>query len=362
LKKKIASTFVQKGCTLRDKYRERTPALRTVLDIETPKAPPYSVLRTLLGMCNSVKHYSDLVERYPACLIINSQEGDSILHRVIIDGGYRAKETINSIICTAAKMSYADVDVAERREEATKNLMFGGLTRKDSRGITPLTLLFGLVAYHATRNPYHERWIWLTTLIRRVVHIQSYYCNESQSTKNAFDETLFLSDYSSKELEKTPLLHAALEIGCPMGLMNRILCACGARTAEFCRLDGQNRTPLTIALSNKETPAEIVIELFKRSPAEVIEKLDADEEGLPLHRIINAGIKYSSRSENELVLIGTIVEKAPQVLHFQDNIHGMPPFMLACIDNVWSIDVVYGLLRTGPWAIEPYIKKRKPIK
>ena len=104
-------------------------------------------------------------------------------------------------------------------------------------------------------------------------------------------------------------------------------------------------------------PAEIVITLFRRTPVKVLQMLNMDQEGdLPLHRIIKGGIKYhNSKSQDEIVLVGTIVESAPQALNVVDEIYGMPPFMLACLQNVWSLDVVHGLLRAAPGAIEPHI-------
>lgn len=77
---------------------------------------------------------------------------------------------------------------------------------------------------------------------------------------------------------------------------------------------------------------------------------------LPIHHVIKGAIKFhgKSKSEDEIVLIGTIVENFPHTMDVPDEELGLPPFMLASIDNIWSLDVIYGLLRTAPGSVESY--------
>lgn len=345
LEKKIRSTNISKGRNVLE-FNERTPSFQEVIQIKTPKTPPYSVLRTLVDMCQSATDYAKLAETYPDCLRIKFQNGDSLLHRVINIGGYKSKDLINLIICNTMIMS--NNIVTEERED----VIFGGLTVENDKGISPLIRLFGLAAHYNPGYPHcKDQWIWLTRLIQRIVHIQLHYCNKKNKKNIYFDETIFLNDCCSKQLTKTPLLHAVLEMSCPIGMMNRILDA--TTTDELFERDSFGRTPLVVALSKKKTPAEIALKLFCKTPVKLLYLLQNEKEGdLPLHRIIKSGIKYHNAHENELTLIGTIVEFDPQALYALDDIYRMPPFALACIDGVWSLDVIYGLLRTSPGAIE----------
>jgi hypothetical protein len=355
LEKKIRNTFIVKGNISNYTNYEKTPSFENIIGIKTPKIPPYSVIRTLANICRSNKDYMKLAEKYPVSLKLKYQNGDSLLHRVIAMGGYKAKKFINEIICNTMMLNYNFAEKGGGGEELMGD-KFGNLTVKNETGITPLTMLYGLVVYQAERDSNHERWIWFKMLIRRVVHIQSHYCNNN--SLQDIDKSIYCNETCfSRELnKKTPLLHAALEMCCPIGLMHRILGACG--THELIEHDSFGRIPLVVALSKKDTAAEVVIYLFRRTPVKVLQLLNMDKEGdLPLHRILKAGTKYHSKSENEITLVGTVVEANPQALHTLDDIHAMPPFMLACIDNLWSLDVIYGLLRTAPGVLEPHVKK-----
>ncbi len=350
LERKIRNTFWYKG--RRDHHDdERTPALRSLLDLQTPKSPPFLVLRTFIEMSQSIDACKYLVERYPDSVHVQLLNGDMLLHRVIEIGGYQSKDFVYSLIYQSI-MSNTTTNY-----ESSK---FGGLSTKNNAGLSPLMKLFGLVVFDATRNPYSMKWIWLKGLIQRAVHLQLHHSKiEKIGGKVVVDpSTLFDNDYFSRELlSETPLLHAALELDCPLGLLNRIIDSC--RVEDFCRRDCLNRTPLIIALGNTSSPAEIVIELFRKTPARVLQLLNMDAEGdLPLHRMLKAGIKYKSRNGSDVSLIATVVENAPKALFTFDELHDMPPFMLACIDNQWSLDVIFGLLRAGPFAIEPYTSKK----
>jgi hypothetical protein len=76
-----------------------------------------------------------------------------------------------------------------------------------------------------------------------------------------------------------------------------------------------------------------------------------NESNLPLHRILKTGTKYHCKVDDEINFIGTIVENAPRVMYVLNEVLGMPPFMLACFNDVWSLDVMYRLIRTTPGEI-----------
>lgn len=331
MERKIRSTIYRKGDgrSAYSRNHERTPYLHEVLAIQTPKSPPLSVIRTFVDMCHSLSDITKLAIAYPECLKIKLRNGDLLLHRVIEMGGYGAKNTIEFIIfsCMNVNIDFSNED------EAEEPIKYGGLTVQNNMGRCPLAIIYGFVAYHVSRNPYHERWVWLCELIQKVVSTQSH------NRGLRFD---------LKECH--PLLHASLEIGCPLGLMNRILDACTVE--QLCKIDHFGRSPLMIALSNKHTPAEIILKLFRRTPVEFLQILNMDCEGdCPLHCVLKSGIKYHCRSDDELVLIGTIVENYPQAMGMLDKVLGIPPYMIAAMDDAWSLDVVYGLLRTEPCAL-----------
>lgn len=353
LERKIRNTFWYNSFWHRGRSNidrlsdEQTPALKKLLELETPKSPPFQVLRTFIEICRSIDDYKNLVDAYPDCVHVKMNNGDLLLHRAIKYGGYQSRDILNSIICKSIVHSL-DADFEHNK--------FGGLSTKNNAGRSPLMMIFGLIVVQATRNPNCDRWIWFKSLIQRVVHIQLHYNKNHVNGFDEFDQSIFENRLRcfSKELDQTPLLHAVLQLDCPLGLLNRIIDS--SDVGEFCRCDSFGRTPLTIALNNKATPAEIVIKLFQKTPVKVLQLLNMEKEGdLPLHRILKAGIKYQSKSENDLSLVATVAGTAPRALFTCDEIYQMPPFLLACIDGQWSLDVVYGLLRAGPFAMEPYI-------
>lgn len=342
LDRKIRVTFWYKGRRgYRQQEDERTPALEEVLKIKSPKHPPFQVIRTFIEMARSIDDYKRLVDCHPYSVSIQLQNGDILLHRVVEKGGYNARHFINSIIF---KSVVSDVG----KDRLSK---FGGLTTKNNSGRSPLIMLFGLIVAHVTRYPNSEKWFWLTNVIQKVVHIQLH------KATCKFHGSIFENGgcLSPKELEKTPLLHAALQIDCPLGLLNRIVDSC--TIDEFCTRDSFGNIPLVVALSNKASYAEIVMTLFRKTPVKALKLLKIEKEGdLPLHRILKAGIKYQiSSGGSDVALISTIAGTAPDALFSRDEIYQMPPFMLACIENQWSVDIVFGLLRAGPFAIQPYI-------
>jgi len=286
------------------------------------------------------------------CLTFESEDSSSLcLHYVVGEGGYKSKNLITSIIFNTMKTIYlSDNDyVFSRTLGDVRDMFGGGIIAKNKEGLTPLTMIYGLVDYHVARQPNHPRWVWLTTLIRSVVHLQLHYFNKSNKENPNINFTAPNFFDNPEELSKTPLLHAALELGCPLGLINRIL---DSTTVDgFCECDSFGRTPLDIALKNKNTVAEVIIKLFNRTPVEVTQKSN-----LPLHHVIKRAIKFhgKSKSEDEILLIGTIVENFSHTMDMPDGELGIPPFMLASMDNTWSLDVIYCLLRTAPGAIESY--------
>jgi hypothetical protein len=329
LEKKIRATFVRKGDLDSRMTSEACPKLCDVLQLETPKVPPHSVIRTLIQMCRGTKDYKMLATKYPVALEIVLPGGNLIIHK-IARMGYKEKASIEEIIMKG-------VEVQNRA------LPFGGITTKNEAGVTPVMIIYGFVVYHARCDQNNQRWRWLCLLLQNV----AYSC---LADKPPMD----LNNYKHvKELNKQmPLLHAALELGCPFGLMNMIFSY--TTVEELCKRDFLGRTALVVALANPSSFGEVLRQLFRRTPTKALELLSIDTDGdLPLHRLIKSGIKYQSK-QHDIVLIGSFVEEAPQCLHHLDNEFEMPPFMLASIGNAWSLEVVYGLLRTGPWAIEPF--------
>ncbi len=335
MERKIRNTIYSKGDG-RSAYswnHERTPYLHEVLTIQTPKSPPLSVIRTFVDMCHNLSDITKLATVYPACLKIKLRNGDLLLHRVIEMGGYGAKNIIEYIVFSCMNVNIYFSNENDREDK----IKYGGLTVQNKMGRCPLAIIYGFVVCHVSRNPFHERWLWLCELIQKVVSTE----NHNRGLRFDFKE-------------HHPLLHASLELGCPLGLMNRILDT--STVEQLSKTDNFGRTPLMIALGNKHTSAETILKLFRRIPVEFLQSLNMDCEGeYPLHCVLKSGIKYHCRSDDELVLIGTIVEKYPQAMGMLDKVLGMPPFMIAAIDDVWSLDVVYGLLRTEPGALESYI-------
>jgi len=339
LEKKIRNTFITKGESCMDSIPyERTPVLLDVVNLQTPKIPPYSVLRTLLLMCHTLTHFETLVLMYPSAMHIELPNGDLALHRVIQQqgGGYKNKNLIENMIYRGIVENVGGTEG------------FGGLNVKNKVGRTPLSLIYGFVVIYATKDANNPRWRWFTALIQKAVFI---HFHKSEYISKGYNH----SDISTDEMEKVPLLHAALQIGSPIGLMNQMIHCCTPE--DFCRCDYLGRTPLMISLNNKNSSAEIVMRVFHLTPVKVLNLLKIDKEGdNPLHRIIKNGIKYrGSKRKDEVALIGTIVEYSPMALEVEDDVLGMVPFMLASIDDVWSLSVIYGLLRTAPWTLERHL-------
>lgn len=207
---------------------------------------------------------------------------------------------------------------------------FGGFVIENKSGQTPLSLLFA-----NTCNRTRENWEWFCHIIKLAVEQDFTF-----SAKNDVDSVLNI-----------PLLHAALDLGSPTGLINRIL----LEYDELTECDSLGRTPLMIATTNNNTSDHVIQTLIQRCRTSV--KIKDNKGNLPLHLKIKAGrstIKNRTnrkRDLNDFNVIAALVQESPESLEVQDGETKLPPFMLASIDEKWTLDVVYGLLRTSPWVI-----------
>eukprot|EP00555_Chaetoceros_dichaeta_P005233 CAMPEP_0198267056 /NCGR_PEP_ID=MMETSP1447-20131203/31433_1 /TAXON_ID=420782 /ORGANISM="Chaetoceros dichaeta, Strain CCMP1751" /LENGTH=325 /DNA_ID=CAMNT_0043957457 /DNA_START=192 /DNA_END=1166 /DNA_ORIENTATION=+ len=312
-------------CAKLGRSRTNRSLIARVLQLRANEPPP-DCLRCLVDMTDDLNDIQSLMLQYPAVLHIQSStDGDLLLHRISWHG-YQFKKEFESILFKGIEEHVGGVG------------RFGGLVTKNKIGQTPLLILF---AYVASRTS-EEYWEWLCDIIKLAVQQNTIFSSENDAD----------SDTSS-----IPLLHAALELGSPAGLINRILLQPNALT--IC--DFLGRTPLLIAVAEKSTSDDLIGNLIRRYPAATLQK---DKQGnLPLNLKLKAGRKPRNRKvvrneynrtdairdAKDLNLIGTFVRGSPESLEIQDVSTKLPPFMLASVDNQWPIDVVYGLLCTSPW-------------
>jgi len=297
--------------------------------------PPPDCLRCLVEMAYDPNDIRSLMLQYPPALHLQSStDGDLLLHK-ISRRGYQFKKEFESILLKGIEDHVGGVGG------------FGGLVTKNKIGQTPLAIIFASIASRTSR----EYWEWLCDIIKLAV----------QQTK------IFSSDNDAdSDTSNIPLLHAAIELGSPAGLINRILLQPNALT--IC--DSLGRTPLLIAVAEKSTSDDLIGNLIRRHPAATLQK---DKQGnLPLNLKLRVGRKprnreavrheynyiiEARRDAKDLNLIGAFVQGSPESLEIQDVVTKLPPFMLASVYNQWPIDVVYGLLRTSPWVISSYSSK-----
>jgi len=292
--------------------------------IEPP--PPKYVLRRLLEMTDDPREISSLSLRYTALLHLKSSTNDELPLHNISRRGCQFKNEFESILSKGIQDHVDGVGGC------------GGLVTRNRLGQTPLFLLFANVVSNDSRKDGHEDWDWMCYIIKFAVET-----NMTFSNKNDADSPI----------SSIPLLHAALELGSPIGLINRVLIDCD----DLTRSDSLGRTPLLIAVAQKNsTSSDVIMNLIRRCPAVTRQK---DRRGcLPLHLKIKAGNGFHRRGktvrqteDENFNVLGTIVQEAPEALEVQDPDTKLLPFMLAAVKDEWSLDVVYGLLRTSPWVI-----------
>jgi len=302
--------------------------------------PPTDSLRYLVERTYDPNDILSLVLQFPAALHIqlsfdrntyrlaSSTNYDLPIH-TISRQGFQFKKQLESILLKGIQEHVGGVG------------RFGGLVTENKFGQTPLTLLFRkIVAYSR-----EEDWKWLCDIIKLAVQQNKISSSENDADSHTLD---------------IPLLHAALDLGSPLGLINRILLQSDVLT----KCDSLGRTPLLIAAAEKNTSYDLMGNLIRKNPAATRQK---DKQGnLPLHLKIKAGRKAyngenkeidARRDAEELNVIGAIVQGSPESLEIQDVSTKLPPFMLASVDNKWPINIVYGLLRTSPWVITSYSSK-----
>jgi len=282
--------------------------------------PPKYVLMRLFEMTHDPQDLCLLSLRYPAVLHIKSSMDDELPLHSMSRRGCHHKRDFESMLLEGVRGYVGGIGG------------FGGLCTENKTGQTPISLLFANVISKSCHD-----WNWMCSMIQLAVE---------QSLK------LSSKDDASIPVHRVPLLHAALNLVCPPGLINRLLPRCDLNTC-----DSLGRTPLLIAVEQKNTSYIVIKTLIRKYPAGVRQK---DKRGnLPLHLKIKAGSKTSDNINQyvkDFDVIATIVQESPESLEVQDFETKLPPFMLASV-NKWSLDVVYGLLRTSPWVISSYSSK-----
>ena len=107
-----------------------------------------------------------------------------------------------------------------------------------------------------------------------------------------------------------------------------------------------------MALNAPETEARIILTLLRWNPQAAVEVNSKDE--FPLHQILKAAKRrHLGLQMDQVLFVGTILETNVDSLVVQDSCR-MHPFVIAAKEG-WSLDVVYGLLRTNPLVIETYV-------
>lgn len=303
---------------LSDQRHELVPGLTRILNALTPKPPPRCVLCFFVEICDDPCSLKLLVQKHPVACLSKTPLGDTPLHKVS-RCAWKHKDIFQYILGTATQ----------------QRIRFGGLMSKNKAGQTPLALM-----YASTFNsPKPDPWIWLCCLIRDVAYqhlLASHY-----------------DDGNSPDKAGLPLLHAALELGCPGGLVNRLLCM-QENVDSLQKHDFLGRTPLLAALSCRESSGEVIGNLVRKHPTASTEM---DNKGnLPLHLALKSDIQCIDKNDGDIFLIGRMVEADPSALGARDVEMQILPFALASIGDRWSIDLAYGLLRTAPWVLHEYAR------
>jgi hypothetical protein len=347
LERKIRSTFSTKGF---GGNGEPTPRLDQILSLSfctvgagagaggfnhAENPPPTFFLRTMMQLCRTASDIKSLVERHPSVLFVEESEGNFLLHKVSMLGYNEAISVFEFVLFEGMKRN-----VHGKRG-------FGGLVTKNSLMRSPLVMMYG----HTVRGLFYQhRWRWLATLIKEVV-IRSIQDEDVLAYEsNSSEQCINTDDILSANI---PLLHAALEIGCPPGIINRIMKE--ERTSLFA-IDMRGKTPLQIACSHRNGHATAVniTTLIRTDPKILLEK---DSNGnWPIHLLLKSQIKSSNIYQDDITLIATFVHRAPQSLQIRDPQLNMHPFLLAAIADRWPIGVVYGLLRTAPHVLTELMK------
>lgn len=301
---------------LGDRRHGPVPGLARILNARTPKPPPRSVLSFFVEICDDPGDLQLLVQKYPAACQLKTPLGDTPLHKVS-RSAWKRKHIFRYILGTGTQ----------------RKIRFGGLMSKNKAGQTPLALLYASTFNSSNPDP----WIWLCSIIHGVAYqhlLTSYFENDKAPDRAGL-----------------PLLHAALELGCPGGIVNRLLCM-KENVESLRKHDFLGRTPLLTALSCKETTGEVICNIVRKHPMASTEK---DSKGnLPLHLALKSDIQCIDKNDGDIFLIGRLVEAAPGALGARDIETQILPFALASIGDRWSIDLTYGLLRTAPWVLHDY--------
>jgi len=325
-----------------------------------PSQPPHSIFSELFVRCNDPHDLKSIILKYPKAIHVTvGHSGELPLH-LIARRGSRFKDIFEYILFEGIKEQVGGMEEG-----------FGGLTVKNKIGQTPLSLLFANVV---ARD--HKQWDWLCSSVIKPVVEKIW---DARISDEADNSTAKNNKYTFHQI---PLLHSALELGAPQGLINRILLESPGDVVKTC--DSLGRTPLLIAVSQKSTSDDIIINLIHRHPLASGQK---DKKGnIPLNLVIKAGRKtrtveyrnnHNNNSENDsnnndnrlsinnndqkdIFLIGSIVQASPEAMQIQDVDSMLPPFMLASVDDKWPLNVVYGLLRTSPWVIQCFSNSNQP--
>ena len=328
LERKIRSTFTSKGY---EGNGESTPRLNQILSISFSSAGvkehpvPTFVLRTMMQLCRTAEDMKLLVERHPSVVHVEESEGNFLLHKVSMLGYAEAKSVFEFVLFEGLK------------QNVHGDKGFGGLVTKNSHKRSPLVMMYG----YTVRGLFSESsWRWLATLIQKLVYMSI--INDKDYESISSGQNINMDDNLTS---KVPLLHAALEIGCPPGIINRIL---KEDASSLFQPDMRGKTPLQIACSNRSGHATTEnVTILTRSNPDIL--LERDLNGnWPIHLFLKSQIKSKNIYQDDISLVATLINRAPESLEIRDPQLDMYPFLLAAIEDRWSTCVIYGLLRSIP--------------
>jgi len=291
-----------------------------------------------------------LLEDYPFILHLKSSHDNTLLH-MASGYGYKYKDDFEFILdkCLENKVcSSVGMDKG-----------YGGLMKKNASNQSPLAMMYSVVVYYSTLNSQHPRWVWFCSIIEKVA-------------KHFYNHR-----YGNDDEREILLLHAALEMACPTGVINHILHH--SIRPIVSQRDFLGRLPLNIALRNPHTHTSIILDLLTIYPEATAhvdsvgnttlnlvlhnkttststefnaKKSDEQSKDNKLFGLSNNGNKFDSFCD-EINLIGRFVEYSPQSLEIE-NFEQLLPFMSAAVENKWSLGIVYCLLRTSPSVMNEY--------
>eukprot|EP00567_Pseudictyota_dubia_P012357 CAMPEP_0197444046 /NCGR_PEP_ID=MMETSP1175-20131217/9628_1 /TAXON_ID=1003142 /ORGANISM="Triceratium dubium, Strain CCMP147" /LENGTH=406 /DNA_ID=CAMNT_0042974765 /DNA_START=70 /DNA_END=1290 /DNA_ORIENTATION=+ len=215
------------------------------------------------------------------------------------------------------------------RQQHQGNNNASGVLHKSKKGKTPLNIICSKIGKAAGVNRMPCVWEWekLTLMLKTAA---------SSLAEQGWQESR--KNRSSSGMFKFRLLHAVVELQCPIEIVRYALAQNPEQTKER---DWMGRTPLFIAVSTRGTTPEVIETILFACPSA---GCIADYRGrLPLHAAAEAGITYEGG-------LRSVMYAHPSALEVRDLVCHMHPFMLAAKSDTGEKDTntVYCLLRKRP--------------